>query len=212
MNILRWCTTAKYLGIIVDSKLNWNAHCEFITAKAFRVLNLLRRYMFGCPEFAKKRIFRALILPILEYASPSWSAHTQKNISSIESVQLKGARWVCGSRRDFSSHTWTMSSKQCCEHLQWCPLSVRRQYLSLLFLFKIIHFLVNIKLDDYFTFTNSHTWSHEFSIRCKVSTVSAYRHSFFVDVIFFWNQLKLSLISLHDYNSFRIALYNYLCL
>ena len=42
---LRWCTSTRYLGIMIDSKLNWNSHCELITAKTFRVLNILKRYV-----------------------------------------------------------------------------------------------------------------------------------------------------------------------
>lgn len=54
---LRWCTSTRYLGIIIDSKLKWNYHCEFITAEAFRVLNILKRYMSDCSMLSKKRAF-----------------------------------------------------------------------------------------------------------------------------------------------------------
>ena len=91
---LHWCTSARYLGVIIDSKINWNSHCEFITAKAFRILNILKRYMSDCSMFSKKRAFRALVLPILEYAVPSWSIHTKRNIDRVELVQSKGARWA----------------------------------------------------------------------------------------------------------------------
>ena len=33
-NSLHWCTSTRYLGVIIDSKLNWNSHCDFITAKS----------------------------------------------------------------------------------------------------------------------------------------------------------------------------------
>ena len=181
-NSLSWCTSTRYLGVIIDSKLNWNSHCDFITAKSFRVLGVLKRYMSNCSMLSKKR---ALILPILEYAIPSWSAYTKRNINCIELVQSKGARWVCGSKYVPSLHTWTVSSAKCCDQLHWCPLSVRRQYLGLLFLFKIIHCMIDVKFDEYFVFSDSRTRSHRLSIRCKSSCVSSYRNSFFVNIIFF---------------------------
>ena len=184
-NSLRWFTSTRYLGVIIDSKLNWNSHCDFITAKSFRVLGVLKRYMSNCSMLSKKRVFRALILPILEYAIPSWSAYTKRNINRIELVQSKGARWVCGSKYVPSLHTWSVSSAKCCDQLHWCPLSVRRQYLGLLFLFKIIHCMIDMKFDEYFVFSDSRTRSHRLSIRCKSSCVSSYRNSFFVNIIFF---------------------------
>ena len=159
---------------------------------------------------SKKRAFRAIVLPILEYAVPSWSAHTKKNIDRIELVQSKGARWVCGSKYVPSSHTWTISSTECYEQLHWCPLSVRRKYLGLLFLFNIIHSRIGLKFDDYFVFTESKTRSHKFSLHCKSSSVAAYRFSFFVDVIFFWNKLSPSVI-VDKYDLFKVNLYKFLC-
>ena len=160
---LRWCTSARYLGVIIDSKLNWNSHCEFITAKAFRILNILKRYMSDCSMFSKKQAFRALVLLILEYAVPSWTIHTKRNIDHVELVQSKGARWVCGSKYIPSTYTWTILSAKCCDQLHWCPLSVCRQYLGLLFLFNIIHHKICLNFDDYFVFSESNTRSHKFS-------------------------------------------------
>ena len=152
-----------------------------ITAKAFRVLNILKRYMSDCSMLSKKRAFRALVLSILEYAIPSWSVHTKRNIDCVELVQSKGARWVGCSKYIPSSHTWTISSAKCCDQLDWCPLSVRRQSLGLLLLFNIIHCRISLKFDNYFVFSESKTRSHKFSIYCKSSSVSAYRYLFFVD-------------------------------
>ena len=39
---LKWCTSVRYLGVHINSKLSWNDHCSIITAKATRVLNFLR--------------------------------------------------------------------------------------------------------------------------------------------------------------------------
>jgi hypothetical protein len=42
---------------------------ELITGKAQKILNLLRRHLYGCNPDVKKRAFTALVLPHLEYTS-----------------------------------------------------------------------------------------------------------------------------------------------
>ena len=79
----------KYLGVFVDSKLSWNYHVSYVSAKAAKVLNLLRRHMYTCQSSSKHKAFRALVLPILDYASVVWNPHTHKNVSTLEKIQIE---------------------------------------------------------------------------------------------------------------------------
>jgi len=42
-------------------------------------------------------MFRALVLPAVDYANTMWNPHTLKNIFTLETIQNHGACWVCGS-------------------------------------------------------------------------------------------------------------------
>ena len=33
----------KYLGVIINSKLKWNDHCQYVVSKATKCLNRIRR-------------------------------------------------------------------------------------------------------------------------------------------------------------------------
>ena len=83
---LKWCTSVRYLGVHINSKLSWNDNCSIIAAKATRVLNFLRRTMFSCSRDSKYRSFRSFVLPTLEYACQAWNPHTQKCIRQLESI------------------------------------------------------------------------------------------------------------------------------
>ena len=65
---LHWVSYVKYLGVFVDSKLSWNYHVSHVSAKAAKVLNLLCHHMYTCQSSSKHKAFRALVLPILDYA------------------------------------------------------------------------------------------------------------------------------------------------
>ena len=42
---LHWVSSVKYLDVFVDNKLSWNYHVSHVSAKAAKVLNLLRRHI-----------------------------------------------------------------------------------------------------------------------------------------------------------------------
>ena len=70
------------------------------------------------------------------YASTICNPHTQKNISALEKIQNRGTRWVCGSRYNCHSHTW---SKSFSHELHWPSLSIHRKYLTIVTIYDIYH-------------------------------------------------------------------------
>ena len=167
---LHWVSYVKYLGVFVDSKLSWNYHVSHVSAKVAKVLNLLRRHMYTCQSSFKHKAFRALVLLILDYASVVWNPHTHKNVSTLEKIQNRGARWVCGSRFNPQTLKWSKSSVDCCRECHWPSLSTRRKYLCLTTLYVIFHQLISLSFDNYFTLSSTETRSHSFSLLCKQSS------------------------------------------
>jgi len=41
-----WSKKVKYLGVIINSKLKWNDHCQYVVSKATKCLNRIRRAMY----------------------------------------------------------------------------------------------------------------------------------------------------------------------
>ena len=122
----------KYLGIWIESSLRWDAHINYIIGKANRVLGLIRRTFGPKDPVAIKTAFNALVRPILEYACPVWNPYLVKHIHSIESIQRRATRLIRGSDKPYSERLI---------ELIWSSLELRRKYLCLLQLYKIIHFL-----------------------------------------------------------------------
>ena len=68
-------TTAKYLGVWLDSKLTWRAHIDYLTKKATAVLFQVRRaigHTWGLSPKILNWVYKAIILPIITYAAPVW--------------------------------------------------------------------------------------------------------------------------------------------
>ena len=109
-----------YLGVELTNKLKWDQHVNNISAKATKTLNLLRRNLYKCTEKMKKEAYTTLVRPILEYASSSWDPYTEGNISKLERVQNKAARFI---KRDYR---WNSSVTQIKADLKLQSLQQRR--------------------------------------------------------------------------------------
>ena len=75
------------LGVIIDNQLSVSHHILATTKKASKQSALILRWFLSRDALNLKLPFYAYVRPILEYASPIWSPHTQKGIDLLENVQ-----------------------------------------------------------------------------------------------------------------------------
>jgi hypothetical protein len=88
-------------------------------------------------------VFRSIVRPIMEYACVVWDPITQKNITELERVQRKAARFVMG---DYKT---TSSVRSMLEHLKWPTLEERTKRAKVTMLYRIIHQVVAIPVQPY---------------------------------------------------------------
>ena len=187
-----------------------NDHVKHLAAKASRSLNYLRHTLFSCSPSVKASAYKAIVRPILEYASPVWCLHSAKDVSQLESIQRRAARWVCGSRWISVNRSWTKSSDSCLQELHWSPLHTRRSYFSISLTHDILHNRVAIPFSRYFQFSTTITRSHPMILCIPSSTINPYRYSFFVNTPFLWNTIPLRILQLSNPVVFRTALRRFL--
>ena len=65
-------TSAKYLGITFNNKLQWDQHINNITSKANKTLGFLRRNLKIPSIRIKEQAYQTLVRPLVEYASSVW--------------------------------------------------------------------------------------------------------------------------------------------
>ena len=95
---LRNVSNSKDLGVIMASDLTWTKHVEEFH-KANKVLGLLKRTVRNKNMKNFTILYKTLVRPILEYASPVWSPHLAKDIHEIEKLQRRASRIALGQRR-----------------------------------------------------------------------------------------------------------------
>jgi hypothetical protein len=68
--------------------------CKLITEKAYRRLNILRRFKFILDRKTLETIYLTYIRPLLEYADVIWDNNITYLVCKIEKVQMEAARIV----------------------------------------------------------------------------------------------------------------------
>ena len=76
--ILQEVSDAKYLGIQIDNKLDWNKHILTVAARGQSKLAFLNRNLKGCPKKLRDTAYISLIRPALEYSCSAWHPHKKK--------------------------------------------------------------------------------------------------------------------------------------
>ena len=187
-----------YLGLELDSKLDFNTHTKQTVSKAQRNLNLLRRNLHGCSQATKELGYKALVRPILEYTSSVWDPYTGKQMNQLGAVQAKGARFVTGQHSRRTSVTGLLQT------LQWRSLQERRLVARLTMFYKAVEGKAACHIPDEFLTTTPNTRaSHDRQYEFPHSRLDAYKYSFFPRTIRVWNILPHGLVHAADTDSFK---------
>ena len=86
----------KDLGILTNNGLSWNSHIDMITAKANRMLGLIKRaYMdLKDDDTTLKTLYCYLVRSNLEYCSVVWCSFTKRNANKLERIQRRATRFI----------------------------------------------------------------------------------------------------------------------
>ncbi len=198
--ILEVVDSAKYLGINIDSRLNFNAHIDSVTKKANSTRAFLSRNIKHCNRKVKEAAYTMFVRPTVEYASSVWDTHTQRNTKKVEQVQRSSARFVMG---DFDR---TSSVTAMLKDLHWPSLQDRRLQNRLIMLYKIRFGLVDIPWNSYLTQLSSSTRGHQSRFHQPHANSAVYSCSFFPRTIRDWNNLVIDPAKHHSLNAFKSAL------
>lgn len=165
---------AKFLGLVLDSKLSGIPHCDYIASKCERRINMLRclsGVWWGAHPLSLRLVYNALVRSILDYGSfmlePCRIAATKK----LDAIQSKALRIISGAMRSSPLNALQI---ECAEP----PLCIRRQYLSDRFLFRAVQFLEHPLISKLFLLSDlavdSPYWKFK-SKPCLVNSISKFK-------------------------------------
>lgn len=129
------------LGVILDTKLSFSAHFEYVSNKAHAMLAFVKRHCYKTFDTdIAKMLFYALVRSHLEFASQVWSPFSMKYIDAIESTQKQFIKFI---HPNNSANNRLHINKlrpyiDRCMEMNMCTLQRRRINASIFFIHDII--------------------------------------------------------------------------
>ena len=96
-------SSTKFLGVLVDKKLNWKIHINTVCKKISKSIGILRKLSLKLPISALKAIYNSLIEPYIRYCNVVWGSNYSSNLECLYILQKKALRLVC--QVDWKAHS-----------------------------------------------------------------------------------------------------------
>ena len=97
--VLNRASKNKYLGIVLDPSLTWNAHVDYLVGNVRQRVALLGPIMKNLYMYMTDTVYTSDVLPILDYCDAVWSYCGSVNADKLEKLQRRGVLYVSGEQR-----------------------------------------------------------------------------------------------------------------
>ena len=175
------------LGIIMMPDLSWHNHIIGKVKRANSLLGFIKRSCgYRSSMKSKRLLYVSLIRSTIMYGSTVWCPN-RNDMKLLEGVQRRATKYILN---DYNSEYKTRLKKS-----DLIPLNYYKEYRDMCFLYKCIHKLYDIKIQDFITFQNYSCHNIRLSsnthsirpARCKTVKGAEF---FFKRTIGTWNKLS----------------------
>lgn len=126
------CKHTKYLGLMVDNKLSFNAHIEYIKCKVSKRIGAMYRSKKLLPIKYRKMFANALMLPQFDYLDTIYNKAGVTKLRELDIIYKKVAKIALDVPK-------TESSLNVYKDMKWLPLHLRRQVHLASYMYRIIN-------------------------------------------------------------------------
>ena len=93
----------KYLGLLMDTRLNWKAHIHELSKKLSQSIGMLYKIRKSCNQQVLLSLYHAIFNSHMTYGLPVWGNTTDNLLNRIFTLQKKAIRAI--SHSGFNDHT-----------------------------------------------------------------------------------------------------------
>ena len=108
-NIISKVNKIKFLGVIIDEKLNWKSHIELITTRVSRGIGILNKASKFLPTHILPTIYSTLVLPHLQYCNLTWGKNYNIRLYALHLLQKMAIRII--NRAGYLDHSLPLFKK-----------------------------------------------------------------------------------------------------
>ena len=144
------CKSKKYLGLMVDNKLKFDNHIDYIRKKVCKRIGALYRSKSLLPLHYRKMFVNALMLPQFDYLDIIYGRAGKTKLFELDLLYRKVAKIALGVRK-------RESTLKVYHDMKWLPLHLRRQLHIATYMYKIINDIGPIKFSYKFQYISGGT-------------------------------------------------------
>ena len=150
--VLKSVELEKDLGVHVQENLKFDKHISLTVNKANRLVGLIKRAFSYLDEETLLILYKTIIRPIIDYGNTVWFPMLKKDIRALENVQRRLTRLL--------PELVQFSYEDRLRMLNLTTLQYRRYRMDMIQVFKIIHNIDDVKMEDFFEFSDLNTRGH----------------------------------------------------
>ena len=106
-------TKTKFLGVIIDENLTWEAHIKYLSKKLASCTGSLNRITQSLPQNLHKELYTTLFESYIAYGISVWGNVSKAKLSPVVKAQKKVIRVVFGDREKFLENFKTCARARC---------------------------------------------------------------------------------------------------
>ena len=196
----------KFLGVVIDSKLNWRCHIDYIASRVSKNIGIIVKVKTILNLKTAKDLYYSFIYPYLNYCCCVWGLACITYLSKLHIIQKRIARLILGKQKYYPSHGLFKELDMLSIYdINKCSLSM--------FCYKFYFGLLPDVVDNFFTKVSNvhrhHTRSQRnFHVRASrtiyVDKSVKYRGTLL------WNQLRDNVKNSPNFNIFKKQLVSFL--
>ena len=198
--------SVKHLGMLLDSRLNFNEHVHSKMNKCYKIIRLIKNFSIHLPREALLRIYKSFVRPNLDYGEIIFDKPNNESFKSrIESIQYKACIAITGAIQGTSrERLYRELGLESLSDRCWFRKLTIVKCLSPQYLTKY----VNLRFTSNYQIRSANKNNlQEFSCR-----TNSFKYSFFPFCVREWNKLDNTTRDAESIKQFKSMLKNFLSL
>ena len=204
--LLKKVDKVKFLGVIIDEELNWEAHVGYLEAKLNSSIVMIKRIKQFIPKSEYIKIYNALFLSHLTYCISCWGGIPKYKLMKIFAIQKRCIRLLFGKEFSYDhteyyqtcarvrTYAVNMAPKMyALEHTkplfnEYELLNLENLYTYHIFMeiYKLLKFQSPIASRELFTLSHK---DHKLTLIVPRVSLNKIKHNFFFKSVLIWNRL-----------------------
>lgn len=198
-------SSLRFLGVIIDNKLNWASHINYVCNKVSRNIGIMYK-LNSMPRSVLKLIYNTIILPHLYYGITAWGNANATHIQRLIVLQKRAIRIVA--HAPFLAHTQPLFAS-----LKILRLNEMYMYQSAIFMYLCQHLLLPSSLQALFSLNNKfHNYDTRSANKFHLpkTHLSLYQRSIIYSGPRLWNSLPSAIRDSKSLNVFKLRYKSFL--